>query len=461
MTQRSPHDDWRPSPVFLFLFIVLAILSTACFLLAEETASPTPRELMLVPHRGEAATDRAIREAQGRVESGFVPVASIERLGWAYVAKSRESFDAGYLVLAESCASAIESFPEAGKSAPEALLLRGHVFTQWHRFAEAEVLASELVSRRGIPFDHLLLGDALMEQGKLEEAIVSYQAGADLRPDLQSYARAGWIRWLIGDLDGAIEATGRAVKAGTRQDPDALAWVTTRLATFLFTAGNLEEAEKTAKAALEVRSSYPPALFLSGRILLARGEAARAVLLLETAAKANPMPDYHWLLAEALREAGREAEAIEVEIALAKSGPAIDGRTMALFLATRSTSLDEAEKMAREELGHRQDVFTHDALAFALHQLGRNTEARDQMDLAVREGTEDGRLFLHAALIAASVGEVEEAGDWLVAATHLRHTLLPSECRSLDALSLSLTSHVSSATNVAAGNNQPKNDRKP
>jgi len=456
MTQHSQHDDWRPSPVFLFLFILLAILSTACFLLAEETASPTPRELMLVPHRGEAATDRTIREAQGRVESGFVPVASIERLGWAYVAKSRESFDAGYLVLAESCASAIESLPEAGKSAPEALLLRGHVFTQWHRFAEAEELARELVSRRGIPFDHLLLGDALMEQGKLDEAIESYQTGADLRPDLQSYARAGWIRWLIGDLEGAIEATRRAVNAGTRQDPDALAWVTTRLAAFHFTAGELEMAERTATAALAVRPSYPPALLLSGRLLLARGDAAGAVDLLKTAAKANPMPDYQWLLAEALREAGREPEAVAVESALKKMGPAIDGRTMALFFATHGESLEEAEKMAREELLHRQDIFTHDALAFALHGLGRNTEAREHMDLAVREGTADGRLFLHAALIAASVGEIEESGDWLAAATELRPTLLPAEQRRLAALELSLTSREARVTDVATGDSKPK-----
>jgi len=456
MTQHSQHDDWRPSPVFLFLFILLAILSTACFLLAEETASPTPRELMLVPHRGEAATDRTIREAQGRVESGFVPVASIERLGWAYVAKSRESFDAGYLVLAESCASAIESLPEAGKSAPEALLLRGHVFTQWHRFAEAEELARELVSRRGIPFDHLLLGDALMEQGKLDEAIESYQTGADLRPDLQSYARAGWIRWLIGDLEGAIEATRRAVNAGTRQDPDALAWVTTRLASFYFTAGELEMAERTATAALAVRPSYPPALLLSGRLLLARGDAAGAVDLLKTAAKANPMPDYQWLLAEALREAGREPEAVAVESALKKMGPAIDGRTMALFFATHGESLEEAEKMAREELLHRQDIFTHDALAFALHGLGRNTEAREHMDLVVREGTADGRLFLHAALIAASVGEIEESGDWLAAATELRPTLLPAEQRRLAALELSLTSREARVTDVATGDSKPK-----
>jgi len=137
-------------------------------------------------------------------------------------------------------------------------------------------------------------------------------------------------------------------------------------------------------------------------------------------------------------------------------GPAIDGRTMALFFATHGESLEEAEKMAREELLHRQDIFTHDALAFALHGLGRNTEAREHMDLAVREGTADGRLFLHAALIAASVGEIEESGDWLAAATELRPTLLPAEQRRLAALELSLTSREARVTDVATGDSKPK-----
>jgi hypothetical protein len=144
------------------------------------------------------------------------------------------------------------------------------------------------------------------------------------------------------------------------------------------------------------------------------------------------------------------------EATLRQTGPAIDERTMSLFFATRGESLEEAERMAREELSHREDIFTHDALAFALHELGRSTEARLHMDLAVREGTEDGRLFLHAALIAASVGEIVESGDWLAAATDLRHTLLPAEQRRLAALELSLTSQVARATNVAAGDSKPK-----
>lgn len=461
MAKHSHHPSWQASPALFPLVLFLAVLPLAHTFAAEETGFPSARELILVPHRGEGAADLTIRQAQAKVESGLIPVAALERLGWSYIAKSRESFDAGYLLLAEACATAIEAVPEAEKPSPEALLLRGHVFTQWHRFAEAELIARDLVALRGLSFDHLLLGDALMEQGKLDEAIKAYQDGVDLRPDLQSYARVGWIRWLIGDLEGAIEATARAVRAGSREDPESLAWVTTRLASFHFTAGNREAAQNGVKAALKISPSYPPALLLSARLHLAQGDAAGAVALLKPAVAANPMPDYLWLLTEALEAAGDESEGRAMEARLKKTGSAIDGRTMALFFATRGESLVEAEAMARQELTHRQDIFTHDALAFALYALGRSAEAQEQIDLALDEGTEDARLFFHAALIAASLGELEEADDWLIAATDLQDTLLPSEKRRLADLRLSLNSPVSRAAYAAAGENQPDIEKTP
>ena len=38
----------------------------------------------------------------------------------------------------------------------------------------------------------------------------------DLRPDLQSYSRVAYMRWLKGDLDGAIEV---ARLAAARRQP--------------------------------------------------------------------------------------------------------------------------------------------------------------------------------------------------------------------------------------------------
>ena len=76
----------------------------------------------------------------------------------------------------------------------------------------------------------------------------------------------------------------------------------------------------------------------------------------------------------------------------------------------------------------RTDVFTLDAHAWALAANGRIAHAREVMACArSAEGTEDGRLFLHAGIIHAGAGRRAEARRWLKKAERLRSMLLPSE----------------------------------
>ena len=49
----------------------------------------------------------------------------------------------------------------------------------------------------------------------------------DLKPYYQSYTRAADLRWLKGDLDGAIELTELAIQASSPRDPDSVAWAYT------------------------------------------------------------------------------------------------------------------------------------------------------------------------------------------------------------------------------------------
>ena len=83
--------------------------------------------------------------------------------------------------------------------------------------------------------------------------------------------------------------------------------------------------------------------------------------------------------------------------------------------------------LARRELEKRADVFTLDALAWALASSGELREASTLMARALAEGTEDGRLFVHAAVIAAADGRRADAARWTEKARRLSFTLLPSE----------------------------------
>src|SRR5215510_3789532 len=285
-----------------------------------------PLVLVLAPQTGDGRTDREISRFQQQIRNGRNVQLGLEELGWAFVAKARESFDPGFYKLAEQCARGIEM---RNPQSQEAMLLRAHMLQNLHRFKESETLAQRLVQQRGLSFDYGLLGDALMEQGKLNDAVGAYQRMMNLKPDLRAYARAAHMRWLKGDLAGAIEAMQLAASAASPSDAESAAWVNTRLATYLFNAGEFKEAEQRCAFALSLQSDYAPTLLLQGRILLSQSRFVEAVAVLQNAMRLNPLPEYQWTLAEGLRGAGEENEASEIEAELCQRGGISDPRTLA------------------------------------------------------------------------------------------------------------------------------------
>lgn len=394
-----------------------------------QPAAFDPCSLALAPHSGATKVDQEIIRLQQAIPTSAGPAPLLERLGWMFITKARASFDPGFYKLAEQCAACLDSKKPGSL---DAMLLRGHVLQNLHRFKEAEPLARELVTRRGSPFDHGLLGDVLMEQGKLDAAIRSYQTMVDLKPDPQAYARLAHVRWLRGDLPGALEVMRLAASAATPQAAESSAWLNARMAFYELQEGDLEAARRSCEAACAFQKDYAPALLILGRILLADGKDAEAVEPLLRAARMNPLPEYQWTLAEAWLASGMKAAATEIEAQLVKAGAIDDPRTYALFLATRGQQPEVAIALAEHELSERADVHTHDALAWALAAAGRWAEAHAHSKKALAEGTDDARIHLHAGIIAAKAGFSKEAGRHLARARELQRMLLPSERQHLD-----------------------------
>ena len=98
------------------------------------------RSLILLKHEGASATDEQIRRFQEKVRAGRDRKNSLEHLGWLFVTKARESFDTGYYKLAEACADVMNA---DSPGCAEAMLLRGHVLQNLHRFKEAEPIARD------------------------------------------------------------------------------------------------------------------------------------------------------------------------------------------------------------------------------------------------------------------------------------------------------------------------------
>src|SRR5512145_2361072 len=146
------------------LIIVSTIAANACHRASGGApAVAAPCDVALAAHSGDAKIDQEIARLQQEIRSNarpFQAAAMVEKLGWSFVEKARESFDPGFYKLAEQCAFCLDSKQEenqrGGQSADRplstarsirsaALLLRGHALQNLHRFGEAEKIARELV----------------------------------------------------------------------------------------------------------------------------------------------------------------------------------------------------------------------------------------------------------------------------------------------------------------------------
>ena len=87
----------------------------------------------------------------------------------------------------------------------------------------------------------------------------------------------------------------------------------------------------------------------------------------------------------------------------------LHNRDLALFYADHDMKLAEALDLAQKELEVRHDVYTWDALAWALYKNGKLTEAAKASEKAMRFGTRDSLLLFHAGMIAEALGQREQA----------------------------------------------------
>ena len=223
--KKSAHRQFQPIGVglgttYLAMMAVL-VLASGCsggeWKRADSTSAIEINPacaVALANHVGDTSLDREISRLQQEAQRASEAEHELERLGWLFVSKARMSYDPGYYKLAEQCALCLES---KHPKSPAALLLRGHVMHNLHLFNEAETLARELVAIRGLSFDDGLLGDVLMEQGQLVEAVDAYQEMVNLKPDIHAYSRIAHMRWLKGDLEGAIAVMEMAARAGSDQ----------------------------------------------------------------------------------------------------------------------------------------------------------------------------------------------------------------------------------------------------
>ena len=135
-----------------------------------------------------------------------------KQMAATYLQKMRETMDPEYLNRAAKIVDAVLS---ADRINYEALRLRSAIELERHDFPRAAQNSRELVRMAPEdPWNYGTLGDSLMELGEYSAAADAYQKMVQLRPDMASYNRAAYYRFVAGDPNGAIEIMKMADRLG-------------------------------------------------------------------------------------------------------------------------------------------------------------------------------------------------------------------------------------------------------
>ena len=362
-----------------------------------------------------AAAQTALGESPDSIEAHLA-------LATAFVRRGRATSQAVYATYARdviAAARSIDANDHRLRTLSTMLLL------DEHKFEAAAAAATELVAAQpDDPTPKLLLGDAKLELGDYDDAIDAYQQAVDLHPDLRSYNRGAFLRWLQGDFDGAVKVMELALQAGSMRDAESMAWCFVDLGAMYLHRGDAKRAQAAADRALTLVRDYVPAKVLAARAHALQGDTRKAVEELEAAVARRPNAEDFLRLVELHEELG-DAEAAAHARAEAETLTPNDPRPMAHFLARRNESPEEALRLAKAELETRHNLWSHDTLALALLRAGQPAEAKRAIEKALAWNTPDATFHLHAALVDAALEDPASARKHLEAALALDRTVDP------------------------------------
>ena len=169
----------------------------------------------------------ATRTLELRVRAEPHDAQALTELGFAYQLRWRETADASYLPRSEA---ALTRAVRYGTDDANAVLGLGSLALIRHEFRSALTYgrrAQRLLPGSYRPYG--VVGDALVELGRYDEAFAAFDRMISLRPSLASYARVAYARELVGDRPGAVAAMRLALESASGQ-PEPTAWAHVELA---------------------------------------------------------------------------------------------------------------------------------------------------------------------------------------------------------------------------------------
>jgi tetratricopeptide (TPR) repeat protein len=383
-------------------------------LLCGQTA-PTIVTRSLDKELAHASTDERIKAYQKLLETEPNDQHANTGLISAYLQKLRESGDFTYL---DRASKLVDRLIEKDGGNFTALRFQNELDLQRHDFKAVADRSRDMLQYA--PSDQGTwgnLGDASMELGEYDQAERAYLKMFALRPNLASYNRLAFYRFVAGDVPSAVSLMRNAVDAGDPA-PENTAWCLAELGDMYFKTGQLEAAADAYRSAFDLFPRLHRAIAGLGKVAAARGSVDAAIRHYEHAQAIVPLVEYAGALEDLYTAAGKDSKAQQQRDLLAtieKIGKVTNEKTnrnLALLLADHTRDLPLALELMQAEIPVRGDVYTWDALGWVLFKSGKLDEAKAASAKALKLGTPEPVFYYHARTIAQASGDPQAASKY-------------------------------------------------
>jgi tetratricopeptide (TPR) repeat protein len=350
---------------------------------------------------------RSIASLQARLKDEPRDAESWAALGFAYVQQARVTADPTFYPKAEGALRRSLSIKPDGNA--DAYAGMGSLAAARHDFAAA--LSWGERARDVNPYNatiHAIVGDALIELGRYQQAFAEFQRMIDLRPDVSTYARVSYAQELQGAIPAAVHSMQMAYQAaGTPADA---AWASYYLGELAWNQGDVDGAYADYLRGSKIDPTFVPNFEGLAKVEAARGDTAAALRDYASVTERYPLPQYvleYGDLAMSAAQtdlAAQQYALFHAEVRLFAASGVDTNLETAQFDADHGTDVAAGIAAAQAEYALRQSVTVADALAWALHAGGRDREALRYANQALALGTMSATFLFHRGMIEQVLG---------------------------------------------------------
>jgi tetratricopeptide (TPR) repeat protein len=402
---------------FFFFLLLSAALVTGCNSNASEADSSVSTNTSDIPalfeRTGKLATavewektKQKVSELKEKVEKNPNDVKSRLQIATIYITEARITGEHPYYYPAID--KILNGALQVDPNNYDATILKASVKLSQHKFTEAKDLAEKAKAiNPNNAYAYGLLVDANVELGDYDQAIANSDKMQSLKPSLESYSRASYLREIFGDFKGAIEAMKLAVQAGL-PGSEPQCWSRNTLADLYLKTGDLAKAEKEFRINLNLRPSYAFSLAGLAKIEQAKKNYDGALALLDSAAAVLPEFSFHEQMAEifALQGDADKAQRKYSEVLEMLKEDEESGHLVSLELATvylKMNKLDEAKKYALMEYKIRPgNIDVNKELAMIAYKEKDLSKFQQYLQAARRTGSKDPEILELVTMSAKS-----------------------------------------------------------